>query len=67
MVRQVVVQPWAGGGTSEQKQALHGALAGLRQIPELVSARGGIDGGYFAGNWGTVAVLDFADFDAARA
>lgn len=25
-----------------------------------------VDGGYFAGNWGSVAVLDFADLDAAR-
>ena len=64
MFRQVVVQTWADGVTSEQKQALR-ALAALRQIPEVVSARGGIDSGYFPGNWGSVAVLDFADRDAA--
>jgi catechol 2,3-dioxygenase-like lactoylglutathione lyase family enzyme len=66
MFRQVVVQTWGDGVTSEQKQALLRALAALRQIPEVVSARGGIDGGYFPGNWGSVAVLDFADLDAAR-
>jgi catechol 2,3-dioxygenase-like lactoylglutathione lyase family enzyme len=66
MFRQVVVQTWAGGVTSEQKQAMTAGLAALGQIPEVVSARGGSDGGYFAGNWGAVAVLDFADLNAAR-
>jgi catechol 2,3-dioxygenase-like lactoylglutathione lyase family enzyme len=66
MFRQVVVQTWGDGVTNEQKQALLRALAALRQIPEVVSARGGIDGGYFSGNWGSVAVLDFADLDSAR-
>jgi hypothetical protein len=53
MFRQVVVQTWADGATSERKRALHAALAALRQIPQVVSVRGGEDGGYFAGNWGT--------------
>jgi catechol 2,3-dioxygenase-like lactoylglutathione lyase family enzyme len=66
MFRQVIMQTWADGVTPDQKDAMIVTLASLRRIPEVVSASGGVDAGYFADNWGAVSVLEFCDFAAAR-
>src|SRR3954463_2182635 len=41
-------------------------MESLRGIPELVALRHGEDAGHFPGNHEYVAVMDFADFAAAR-
>ncbi len=57
---------WSAGLGDEAKEAFRTALRGLRGIPELVELHAGDDAGHFAGNFDYVAVLDFADFAAAR-
>ena len=57
---------WPAGLGDEAKQAFRAALTGLRGIPELAGLHAGDDAGHFAGNFDYVAVLDFADFAAAR-
>jgi len=66
MFRQVVSVRWAEGVSSEARQAYRDALDGLRAIPELLALTCGDDAGHFEGNFDFVAVMDFADFDAAR-
>jgi Stress responsive A/B Barrel Domain len=66
MFRQVVVCQWAEGTSPEAKQAFRDALDGLRSIPELLALTWGDDAGHFDGNFDLVAVMDFADFAAAR-
>ncbi|HKH88077.1 MAG TPA: Dabb family protein, partial [Acidimicrobiales bacterium] len=66
MFRQVVSVRWAEGVSSEARQAYRDALDGLRAIPELLALTYGDDAGHFEGNFDFVAVMDFADFDAAR-
>jgi catechol 2,3-dioxygenase-like lactoylglutathione lyase family enzyme len=64
--RQVVAYRWAPGTDAPARAAFRGALESLRVIPELVALRHGDDAGHFAGNHEYVAVMDFADFAAAR-
>lgn len=66
MFRQVVAVRWAEGVSPEAKQGYRDALAGLREIPELLALTCGDDAGHFEGNFDFVAVMDFADFDSAR-
>lgn len=66
LFRQVVAHRWSAGLGEEPKEAFRSALTGLRAIPELVELQAGGDAGHFAGNFDYVAVLDFADFAAAR-
>jgi len=66
MFRQVVPTQWADGVTPEAKEAFRGALDGLRAIPELLGLTWGDDAGHFDDNFDFVAVMDFADFAAAR-
>jgi catechol 2,3-dioxygenase-like lactoylglutathione lyase family enzyme len=66
LFRQVVAHRWAAGLGDEAKEAFRTGLQGLRGIPELAGLRAGDDAGHFAGNFDYVAVLDFADFAAAR-
>ena len=66
MFRQVVSMQWADGVSSEAKQAYRDALDGLRAVPELLALTCGDDAGHFEGNFDFVAVMDFADFAAAR-
>lgn len=66
MFRQVVVTRWAKDASPDAKQAFRDALDGLRAIPELLALTFGDDAGYFEGNFDFVAVMDFADFAAAR-
>jgi catechol 2,3-dioxygenase-like lactoylglutathione lyase family enzyme len=66
LFRQVVAHRWSAGLGDEAKQAFRSALRGLQGIPELAGLRAGDDAGHFAGNFDYVAVLDFADFAAAR-
>jgi hypothetical protein len=66
MFRQVVAHRWSAGLGEEAKEAFRTALLALREIPELVELQAGDDAGHFAGNFDYVAVLDFADFAAAR-
>ena len=67
MFRQVVAIRWAEGVSVEDKQGFRDALDGLRVIPELLALTWGDDAGKFEGNFDLVAVMDFADFDSARA
>jgi hypothetical protein len=64
--RQVISITWADGVSPEAKQAYRDALAGLREIPELLALTFGDDAGHFEGNFDFVAVMDFADFATAR-
>jgi hypothetical protein len=66
MFRQVVVSRWADGVSPEAKEAFRGAIEGLRAIPELLALTCGDDAGHFEDNFDFVAVMDFADFAAAR-
>jgi catechol 2,3-dioxygenase-like lactoylglutathione lyase family enzyme len=66
MFRQVILQRWAANATAKSKAGLVAALHRLSEIPEVVSAWGGVDAGLFADNWDLVSVLDFADVDSAR-
>jgi len=66
MFRQVVSCRWAEGVSAEDKQAFRQALDSLRAIPELVALSWGDDAGHFHDNFDFVAVMDFADFAAAR-
>ncbi len=66
MFRQVVSCRWADDVTLEDKQAFRDALDGLRAIPELLALTWGDDAGHFDDNFDIVAVMDFADFAAAR-
>ena len=67
MFRQVVAIRCAEGVSVEAKQGYRDALDGLRLIPELLALTWGDDAGHFEGNFDLVAVMDFADFDTARA
>jgi len=66
MFRQVISMRWVEGVTDQQRQAYREALDGLRVIPELVDLKWGDDARIFEGNFDFVAVMDFADFAAAR-
>ncbi len=66
MFRQVVAIRWAEGIPPEAKQGFRDALDALRAIPELLAMTSGDDAGHFEGNFDFVAVMEFADFDAAR-
>jgi len=66
MFRQVVSCRWAENVSLEEKQAFRCALDGLRAIPELFAMTCGDDAGHFDDNFDYVAVMDFADFAAAR-
>jgi hypothetical protein len=66
MFRQVVSSRWAECVSSEAKQAFRDAVDGLRAIPELLAMTCGDDAGHFEDNFDFVAVMDFADFAAAR-
>jgi catechol 2,3-dioxygenase-like lactoylglutathione lyase family enzyme len=66
MFRQVVAHRWSEGLDDEAKEAFRAALHALRGIPELVELQAGDDAGHFADNFDYVAVMDFADFGAAR-
>src|SRR6266567_7656771 len=66
MFRQVVAHRWSERLGDDAKEAFRAALRGLRAIPELVELHASDDAGHFAGNFEYVAVLDFADFAAAR-
>ncbi len=66
MFRQVVAHRWSAGLGDQAKRAFRTALTGLREIPELAELQAGDDAGQFEGNFDYVAVLDFADFAAAR-
>jgi len=64
--RQVVTIRWVEDASPEAKQAYRNALDALREIPELLALTFGDDAGHFEGNFDFVAVMDFADFAAAR-
>ena len=66
MFRQVISMRWAEGVSDDAKQGYRDALAGLREIPELLALTFGDDAGHFEGNFDLVAVMDFADFASAR-
>jgi hypothetical protein len=66
MFRQVVAYRWAEDVSPEAKQAFREAIDGLRAIPELIALTWGDDAGHFDDNFDFVAVMDFADFAAAR-
>ena len=66
MFRQVVSVRWAEGVSDDAKQGYRDALAGLREIPQLLALTFGDDAGHFEGNFDFVAVMDFADFESAR-
>jgi hypothetical protein len=66
MFRQVVSTRWAEGVFPEAKQGFREGLEALRAMPELLSLTHGDDAGHFEGNFDYVAVMDFADFAAAR-
>ena len=66
MFRQVVSTRWAEGVSPEAKQEFRDALDRLRDIPELLALTWGDDAGHFEDNFDFVAVMDFADFAAAR-
>ncbi|MGO8875856.1 MAG: Dabb family protein [Acidimicrobiales bacterium] len=66
MFRQVISMRWAEGASVEAKQGLRDAVDGLRSIPELLALTWGDDAGHFEDNFDFVAVMDFADFPAAR-
>jgi hypothetical protein len=66
MFRQVVVSRWAADVSPEAKQAFRDAIDRLRAIPELLAMTWGDDAGHFDDNFDFVAVMDFADFAAAR-
>jgi hypothetical protein len=64
--RQVVAIRWVDGASPGAKHAYRNALAGLREIPQLLVLTCGDDAGHFEGNFDFVAVMDFADFASAR-
>jgi hypothetical protein len=66
MFRQVVVYRWAEGVSPDAKQAFRDALQGLRVVPEVLALTCGDDAGHFDDNFDFAAVMDFADFAAAR-
>ena len=66
MFRQVVVSKWIDGVSAEAKQRFRDAVERLREIPELLAMTYGDDAGHFDDNFDFVAVMDFADFAAAR-
>jgi hypothetical protein len=66
MFRQVISITWAEGVSPQDKQGYRDALAGLREIPQVLGLEFGDDAGHFEGNFDFVAVMDFADFAAAR-
>ena len=67
MFRQVVAIRRAEGASAADKQGFLAAIDALRAIPEILDLTWGEDAGYFDGNFDFVAVMDFADFDSARA
>jgi catechol 2,3-dioxygenase-like lactoylglutathione lyase family enzyme len=64
--RQVVAHRWAPGTDDAARAGFRASMESLRAIPELVALRHGDDVARFEGNHDYVAVLDFADFAAAR-
>ncbi len=66
MFRQVVMQRWLDETDDETKSAFVRELQGLHRIPAVTSLLAGVDGRFFADNWGVVTVLDFPSFAAAR-
>jgi catechol 2,3-dioxygenase-like lactoylglutathione lyase family enzyme len=64
--RQVVAHRWVPGTDEAARAGFRAAMESLRAIPELVALRHGDDVARFEGNHDYVAVLDFADFAAAR-
>lgn len=66
MFRQIVLITWSEDASSESKEAFRDALDRLRAIPELLALTFGDDAGHFDDNFDFAAVMDFADFDAAR-
>jgi Stress responsive A/B Barrel Domain len=66
MFRQVVACRWAEGVTPDAKQSFRDAIERLRAIPEVLAMTWGDDAGHFTDNFDFVAVMDFADFAAAR-
>lgn len=67
MFRQVISIRWADTASPQDRQGFRDALDSLRAIPELLDLQWGDDAGHFDGNFDLVAVMDFADFDSARA
>jgi hypothetical protein len=67
MFRQVISIRWADTASPQARQGFRDALESLHAIPELLALQWGDDAGHFEGNFDLVAVMDFADFDAARA
>ena len=66
MFRQVVAIRFIDGISEHSKQDFRNAIEALREIPELLGLTWGDDARHFEGNFDFVAVMDFADFDAAR-
>jgi hypothetical protein len=64
--RQVVACRWAKWVSPDAGQAFCDSLERLRSVPELLSLTWGDDAGHFDDNFDFVAVMDFADFSAAR-
>jgi catechol 2,3-dioxygenase-like lactoylglutathione lyase family enzyme len=64
--RQVVAHRWTPGTDDAARAGFRASMESLRGIPELVALRHGDDAALFEGNHEYVAVLDFADFAAAR-
>lgn len=66
MFRQVVAHRWGPDVDEEARAGYRRAMEALRGVPELVALRHGDDARIFEGNHDYVAVMDFADFAAAR-
>jgi catechol 2,3-dioxygenase-like lactoylglutathione lyase family enzyme len=64
--RQVVAHRWSPRADAAAREGFRAGMETLRAIPELVALEHRDDAGHFAGNHDYVAVLDFADFAAAR-
>lgn len=63
MFRQVVMFRWVEGTPPAARQAYRQALAGLRQIPEVVNSVTGDDAGHAEGDFNFVVAMDFDDVD----
>ena len=66
MFCQIVAIRWADDVSTRRNSIFCDALDALRAIPELLALTWGDDAGHFEGNFDFAAVMDFADFAAAR-
>ena len=67
MFRHIVLVKWKPEATETERQAMRGAVEQLpSQVPEIITARIGLDVGRGPNNYDMATVFDFEDRDAFK-